>query len=653
MKKILLSTILGLLLSHTLFAQVYAHCSEKSRFLDLSKTNNKAGLVATEEYDVHFYKLDLHLERNTTFIEGNVSMGAKVVAASLDTIVLELHSNFTIDSIYVDGKKNTFSHPGHLIKIPVTPSFSQGNNFTTQVFYRGTAPSSGSAAIGEGFSTGASPSWGNEVTWSLSQPFSAYEWFPVKQLLSDKADSSEVWVTTSSDNKVGSNGILKNTVSLPGNMVRYEWKSTYPIDYYLISVSVAKYVDYTIYARPKGLNDSIMIVNYIYDNPMTLPNFKTEIDKTAPMINVFSEKFGLYPFHSEKYGHCMAPFSGGMEHQTMTTQGFFFTDLTSHELAHQWFGDAVTCGSWKDISMNEGFASYSELVYIEEKEAWRRSQWLDDTHSSALQTSGSVYVDDTTDVSRIFSSSLTYNKGAFMLHMLRYEINDDSLFFGGLRSYRQQYSGSTATGKKFKAAMEQFTGMDFEDFFNQWYFGQGFPIYNLTYAQTSNKVILALDQAVTAPTITPLFKGHLDVKLTYTDRPDTIVRLKVSQNYEIFTIEGISGSNLVPVIDPDQWVLNDVGNVVYDPSLGEDKSSDFIKAHVFPNPSSGKVEFQLDRNYSSVKLEIFKVSGELLFMREYREVSSFSFNPDLASGAYIARITTSGGTSKEFTIVRE
>ena len=175
------------------------------------------------------------------------------------------------------------------------------------------------------------------VVWSLSEPFSAYEWFPCKQSLRDKADSSFVAVTVPDTCKAGSNGVLINTVPLGNGFTRYEWKNKHAIDYYLISVAVAKYIEYSFYANPVGAPNPILIQNFIYDNPQTFIYFEDEINETGDFIELFYDLYGPYPFEDQKYGHCMAPIGGGMEHQTMTTQGSFSKGLTAHELAHQWW----------------------------------------------------------------------------------------------------------------------------------------------------------------------------------------------------------------------------------------------------------------------------------------------------------------------------
>jgi aminopeptidase N len=185
-----------------------------------------------------------------------------------------------------------------------------GQNFSVKVFYNGTPPTAATNPLGgSGMSNATSPTWGNKVTWSLSEPFSAYEWWPCKQSLTDKADSCAVKITVPSNCKAGSNGVLENVVDLGNGSTRYEWKHRHPIDFYLISVAVSKYVDYTIYANPIGAPAPIPIQNYIYDNPQCLPNFQADIDETVDFMELYWSIFGPYPFADEKYGHCMAPFS--------------------------------------------------------------------------------------------------------------------------------------------------------------------------------------------------------------------------------------------------------------------------------------------------------------------------------------------------------
>lgn len=594
------------------------------------------------KYDVKHYWLNVNVERNTTYISGNVHITAEAVS-SLDTFAFELHTNHTIDSVVINGSKLTYSRQSHITYVPV--SIAAGNTITATIYYKGTAPTGAGAAIGDGFTTDVSPSWGNEVTWSLSQPFSAYEWFPCKQQLKDKADSSWVYITTDTANMAGSNGILKNVVDLGNGKKRFEWQSKYPIDYYLISVAVAKYIDYSIYAKPAALaGDSVLIQNFVYDNPACLPNFQTDIDDTRSFLELYSDLYGLYPFWKEKYGHCMAPLGGGMEHQTMTSQGFFEFTLTAHELGHQWFGDNVTCKTWQDIWVNEGFASYSEYLALQNiKTQADADQWMLDAHTSIMSSAGgSVFVPDTTNPNRIFSSRLTYEKGAAILHTLRFEMNNDSLFFKTLQDYQTTYKDGVAGATEFKQIAETTTGLDFTQYFDQWYYGEGYPLFSIRWNFRDNFVIIKSTQTTSMPSVTSLFKTPLEFKLVRAGA-DTTIRVYQENNIQYFKIPittPITGVQL----DPSNWIINKLNNTIRDTSMSVANYADMpaqqegISA-VYPNPASNGFYIVTPDNEPAL-ITIFDNMGREIMHNKTDIKNNYIHTSEFAEGMYIIKVAT-------------
>ncbi|NBP29948.1 MAG: hypothetical protein EBV23_10310, partial [Flavobacteriia bacterium] len=241
-------------------------CSKRDRIKHQSlKSNslNLAQIAQTEKYDVNYYKLNLNMTNTSTTLSGYAEMKATAIAA-IDTVLYELFSSLSISSVSLNGTNVPFTRAGSAVKIAA--NLSPGTSFIIRTNYSGTPPTAQTNPLGgSGMSNATSPSWGNEVVWSLSEPFCAYEWWPCKQSLTDKADSCDVFITVPNSCKAGSNGVLTQVVNLGNGSSRYEWKHRHPIDYYLISVAVAEYVEYNVFANPVGAPAPILIQNYIYN----------------------------------------------------------------------------------------------------------------------------------------------------------------------------------------------------------------------------------------------------------------------------------------------------------------------------------------------------------------------------------------------------
>ncbi len=623
-----------------MFIDIKAQKNEHVVYQICEKNNNESNILKLKQspkindYDVYFYFLDLNIERTSVYVSGNVSIYAKVVAPLLDTFVCELHSNLNVDSIKLNGQNVSFNHISDEIYVPVIPNIATNTSFSVQIFYKGTPPTGG---FFSGISNATSPTWGNQVTWTLSEPFNAYQWWPCKQVLTDKADSAWIFITTNNQNKAGANGILTGITPMPNNKLRYEWKTRYPIAYYLISASVAKYIDYSIYAKPASLiNDSILIQNFVYDNPSTLNYFKSQIDLTVDFINLYSDLYGLYPFWKEKYGHCMAPLGGGMEHQTMTTLGSFSFYLTCHELSHQWFGDNVTCASWSDIWINEGFADYSEYLaaqyLISQTEA--DNQMLNKHNNIMSQPGGSVYIPPylAVDENRIFDQRLSYNKGGAIIHMIRFELQDDTVFFNVLKNFQAQFGKSVATGLDLKNVLETTSGKNFTDFFNQWYFGEGYPTFDIIWEYKNDTVYFSSTQ-FTSTTVTPLFKMLMEYKFV---GPVGDTTIRVYQNnfinhYKIPVSKPVTNI----IVDPNNWVINGNGSVIL--NLKEPQNT--LCFTVFPNPSENYISLNLfDDNYKDCySVNIYDMTGKLVFSKNYNEPNIIIDISKLFKGIYIVK----------------
>lgn len=643
MKKILSFSLL--FVSASLFGQENStHCSKRTKHINSQKsaTLSVAQIAETEKYDVNYYSLNLSMTNTSTYLEGTVEMQAKA-RTSIDSALFELFASFTISEIRVNGVPVNYSRSNSALKVPVNVNANE--IFRIETDYFGTPPNAASNPLGGGGMTyDTSPSWGNHVVWSLSEPFSAYEWFPVKQSLRDKIDSCSIKITVPDSCKAGSNGILENVVNLGNGFTRYEWKHRHPIDYYLISVAVAKYVEHNLFANPVGAPAPILIQNFIYDNPQTLPNFLDEINETADFIELFYDLYGPYPFEDEKYGHCMAPLSGGMEHQTMTTQGFFEKTLTSHELGHQWWGDNVTCASWSDIWVNEGFASYSEYLMLENLYPNEKNQHMTDVHNNVMsQVGGSVWFADSLNTDRIFSGRLTYDKGAAIIHSLRYVINNDSLFFNTLRAFQTEFADSVAVGIDVRNKFMQTSTIDLTPFFEQWYFGEGYPTYSIRYKQEANDLILQISHTASKPTSTPTFTNPIDVRIFRQGQTDTIIRFEIASNTELFVIPNFGTATGSMAIDPKNWIVNKVGTITMDNTIGLTENQVSKELQIVPNPNNGV--FSISNLEAIAQIEVYQMNGKKVLSKTYSPNEQIDLRA-FGKGTYLVEIQTQKGSKR-------
>lgn len=598
-------------------------CAKRDHFNNHQLKSNSlsvAQIAKTEEYDVTYYKLDLNMTNTTTALSGYAEMKATALV-TMDTILFELFYTLNISSVSLNGVNVSFVRSNSAVKIGV--NFPAGTVFTVRTNYNGIPPTAQTNPLGgSGMSNASSPTWGNEVVWSLSEPFGAYEWWPCKQSLTDKADSCDVNITVPNTCKAGSNGKLVNVVDLGNGTSRYEWQHRYPIDYYLISVAIAEYVEYNVYANPVNAPAPILIQNFIYNNPQTLPNFQADINETVDFIELFYDLYGPYPFENEKYGHCMAPFSGGMEHQTMTTQGFFNPSLTAHELGHQWWGDYVTCASWCDIWVNEGFASYSEQLMLENLYPGQEIQNMQSVHNNVMsQPGGSVWVLDSLNESRIFSGRLTYDKGAAIIHTMRYMVNNDILFLSIIQNFLSNKAFGTAFGVDVRDAFTAASGIDFTAFFDEWYFGEGFPTYSVQWKQVGNDALVQISHTSSMPNVTPTFTNPIDLKFVRPGNADTTIRFNITGNSNLFQINGIGTINNSITIDPNNWVLNQNGTVTMNQVLNLEAINEPIGMSFFPNPVEDQLtllnvpqnsSYRLYDMFGRMKLSGKTIQGEAL-----------------------------------------
>ena len=616
-------------------------------------------------YDVKFYKLDVEANNKSDHIRGNVTVLAEVIDNPLSTMVLELNNSLNVERVLVNGEDKSFSHTDNEISIQLDEPLDTGNMVTTQVYYGGQS--------GEGMVQVVDRNWEMPVTFTLSEPFYSMDWFPSKMDLADKADSVHVFITTDYGLTGVSNGILTGTTWFPNGKVRYDWKSNYPIAFYLISIAVSDYLEYNLEARPPGVGEPIPIQNFIYNVPGCLEHYREDIDVTLAVMDLFCDLFGPYPFRDEKYGHYLWPWGGGMEHQTMTGMGSFSFTLVTHELGHSWFGNYVTCATWQDIWINEGFATYTTYLALQDLAPQFAAGELAYRFGRALmEPEGSVYVpaEQADDASRIFSGNLSYSKGMALVHMIRFELQDDEVFFQTLRNFLTRYADDVATGLDFKEVLEETSGMDFTAFFDQWYFGAGYPIFKLDWEQQDQTVFLHSTQT-TSSSRTTLFKTPIEYRL-YFPGGDTTIRVYQTANEQTFFVHEYRKIDSIQ-IDPDNWVLNMEAGIQ---EITQTKSSP-RRYSIYPNPNSGSFTFSFndyredagsaraqvespvttgDGRMEDVVVHIYNIRGQKVFGRRYSDcLPDLTYHVDpggLEQGLYLVRFDTGSGSEIEKIMVK-
>ncbi len=509
-------------------------------------------LESLSDTDVQRYDLNIELSPSTGTIAGDNTITVKSNVANLTEFTFRLRSNFSISSVTLDGRTIPVVRlDTATVKALFDRPYSLNEVFALKVTYNGTPVSEGFGSVG--YYTHA----GSSAFSTLSETTHAHTWWPVKEDNNDKALVNN-YVTVPSTWVVAANGVLQGTDALSGSRTRYRWSTNYPTSPYLVSIGATNYRTWTKNYTP-ALGGTMPGMFYIWPESDTTSN-RAGWEKSLDMITTFRDYFGEYPFVNEKYGIYQFNFGGGMEHQTITGQSAFNEDLTSHELTHQWYGDMMTCATWNHIWCNEGFASYGEAIWVEKKPGSTGLPALKAYMTNDLKPvspNGTVYVPDGSSESRIFSTSFTYNKGAWVLHMLRHVLGDTK-FFAALADYRALHAYSTVTTEDVRFAAEGQYGSDLNWFFDEWVYQLGAPKY--TYGASSTTVngqtylLLSLNQTQTG-TNYPTFKMPIDLRYTAASTQTTKVIWNDAKN-ENFVIP-VAGAPSGITLDPDSWILND------------------------------------------------------------------------------------------------
>ena len=336
----------------------------------------------------------------------------------------------------------------------------------------------------------------------------------------------------------------------------------------------------------------------------------------------------------------MAPIGGGMEHQTMTTLGFFNAPLIAHELGHQWWGDNVTCASWADIAMNEGFASYCEYIFHDHFEGHNSALYDIDRRQTDVKRypGGIIYTPRDTTTGRVFDSRLTYNKGACALHTLRGIINNDAQFFTLLKNYQNRYANGNSMISTFQNETRATVGsiigsIPIDTFFNQWYYAEGYPVYTMSWYQADTTLFLRIMQTTTVPASVSCFTLPIEFTLRSTSG-DTLIRVEnhlPDQRYQIPCTKRITSL----IVDPNYWLIYDLLGITKDPTLALNSLSSSAP-YLVSNPAS--TAWSIEQLPAGSAVNLYSLEGKLLWTGTAALHSINIPAEALPAGMYIAEI---------------
>ncbi|MCP4251271.1 MAG: hypothetical protein GY778_29900 [bacterium] len=529
---------------------------------------------------------------------GTNTLTVKSLVDGLTQFTFRLRSQYNITSATMNGGTPvTVSTPSSSTRVATLDRvYNTGETFDLTIVYSGHAESRGFGSID--FTTHS----GNDIVSTLSEPYFAYTWWPAKDGdFGEPGDNSDkftidVAVTAPSTMVSASNGVLLAIDDINLGRRRYRWSHGYPITTYLVCFSSTNYNTYTYTYVPLA-GGTMDVLLYLYPEHDTTGN-RAAWAKCVDMLYALRPLYGEYPFVNEKYGMYESPFGGGMEHQTFTAQGTFAEWVTVHELGHQWFGDWITCKTWNHIWLNEGFASYTEALWAEFEPGSSGLPALKSTMAAMKYTGGgSVYVTDAevAGLNGIFDGNTSYDKGAWVVHMMRHVLGDTD-FFAVLIDYQAAHGGGAATTEDFQAVCETYYGSNLDWFFLEWVYGEYLPKYAFGWQSlvVDGQDYLALYVDQTQPGSYQRFTMPIDVVVDGT----TYVVFN-DNDPEHFLIPLPAAASSVD-LDPDDWILqNGVASTAYIPGPPKIVATDPAPGALVGAAASLSVTFHTDVNTSA------------------------------------------------------
>jgi aminopeptidase N len=586
---------------------------------------SRASDAFDERFDVLHYIIDIDVNPALHLIAGAVEARVLVTGIPLDSLFFHLKETMAVDSVLVDGVSTPFAHMNDRIEFALDGGHAVDDSIVVRVHYNG-------YPVDQGLR------FRSESIYNVSEPDMARNWFPCHDEPWDKA-TGEMIVTVPDTLYCASNGTLQDVIDNFDGTKTYHWETRYPLTTYTISVAIARYETFSYWYRYAGA-DSMEMPCYVH--PEKLADAMITFSNTPAMMQFFSGRFGEYPFLQEKYGTAAVQMNGAMENFTCTiidrrrVDGTLDHDwVLAHEMAHSWFGNSVTMRDWSHIWLNEGFAAFADALWAEEtggsgayrdRMAFFKSEYFTEDASTRFP----VYDPD------FLWGATVYEKGAWVLHMLRYLMGDVN-FFESLRQYHGLYQYESVTTEQFRSVCESVSGIDLSSFFSEWVYQAGYPEYQLSWSYESDggvyDVAFRLEQLQENA---PVFTIPVEVVIN-TAAGDTLMHMMPLSADEFYFIT-LSTPPTSVSFDPDEWILKTFEEVPSSSVSVIPLSGLFVSA--YPNPGDGRevrFDFFLPRS-ETVIIELYDALGRRVeeVLRERR--------PALWNSVYWSPLTSGDGT---------
>lgn len=564
------------------------------------------------------------------------------VDSTLNFIKLNaVNTSIVVDSVGLAGI--SFTHTGNILTINLNRTYNPAETAIVRVCYHHLNVSDGAFYVRNGF------------LFTDSEPEGARKWFPCWDKPSDKA-LLDLTARVPSTVKLGSNGRLADSTKI-ADTIYYHWISRDPIATYLMVMTSKVNYNLNIVNWTNPNTSEIVPMRFYYNTGENMTNLNAMKAMIIPMTTYYSQLFGDHPFEKNGFATLNNDFTwGGMENQTLTSfcPDCWESSLMAHEFAHQWFGDMITCATWADIWLNEGFATYIEALWTENQSGYN-------AYKSEINSNANYYLNNnpgwaisvpewaitTPDVNILFNYAITYLKGCCVLHQLRYTLGD-SLFFAAIKTYAmdtENFKYQPATIGDFMTKINSVTGQNLDWFFNEWIFQPNHPNYqNSYYFQNIGNGNWQVN-FLAKQTNSYYFKMPIEIKIFFANSSDTTIKVMNDSNNQFFSFQFNKQPNNLQ-FDPNNNIVLKTASLSFN-NIEEINAT--TKSQLFqnePNPCSKEtiINYLIKEN-GMVNISLFDNKGILIqkLVDEYQIAGKYSINFDsheLSPGSYYYKMQT-------------